>query len=227
MNGTSDKEIRERLVTRGAASLGNDELLSLLLTPTGERSAVEMARALLEREGCSLASLSEYELGRLRMSEGLGMKNAAMLSAAFELGRRANDSRASQPDIIRDKMDVVELLGPQLSRLTHEEMWVLYLNSANRILEKRRIAQGGVNKLVVDYKLVVKRAVELLAGAMIVVHNHPSGVAEPSDEDRDITDRLVQAAGLFDIMVIDHIIISADGNYSFRQNGLLKNNREK
>ena len=221
MDNRTDKQVREKLVARGASSLENDELLSLLLSVSGERSAVEVARAILEREGGSLSALAEQELGRLRMAEGIGMKSAATLVAAFELGRRVSAEGAVQTDVVRDMNDVVALFAPKLSRLAYEEMWVLYLNSANRIIEKRRVAQGGVNRLVVDYKLVVKRAVELLADSMILVHNHPSGVAEPSQEDRDITERLSQAARLFDISLMDHIIIANTSTYSFFKSGEL------
>ncbi len=220
MDNRSDKQVREKLVARGVSALENDELLSLLLNVSGDRSAIEVAHAILEREG-SLTALSEQKLGQLRMVEGIGMKSAATLAAAFELGRRVDAEEPVHTNVILDYNDVVRLFSPQLSRLEHEEMWVLYLNSANRIIEKRRIAQGGVDRLVVDCKLVVKKAVELLSHAIILVHNHPSGVAEPSQEDIALTERLSQAAELFSIPLLDHIIITRTNNYSFFKSGLL------
>ncbi len=219
---SSDREIKEKLVSRGVGALDDAELLSLLLAPSAGRSAIDVARRMLESEGGSLPALAEYGLTRLRMTEGLGMKSAAVVAAAFELGRRVAAQDTAQVQTVRDKRDVVELFAPMLSHLSHEEMWVLYLNTANRILEKRRLSQGGVSSIVVDCKLVVKRAIELLATSLIVVHNHPSGVAQPSGEDVEITERLAKAAQLFDIAVMDHIIISATGDFSFRQAGLIK-----
>ncbi len=101
-------------------------------------------------------------------------------------------------------------------------MWALYLSSANGVIEKTRVSQGGVTALVVDYKLVVKRAVEVLASSLIIVHNHPSGVAAPSPEDIAITQRIAQAAALFDIRLVDHIIIADGASYSFRQYGMIE-----
>ena len=116
----------------------------------------------------------------------------------------------------------MRIFRPQLESLPHEECWVVYLTGSNRIIEQRRISQGGLQATVVDARLVVKRALELLAAQMILIHNHPSGATEPSTEDRILTDKIVQAAALFDIRVLDHLIISREGDYSFRRAGLIE-----
>jgi len=159
---------------------------------------------------------------RLRMTEGIGVKRAAVLTAVFELAGRLHRQEAAAPASIRTKDDVTALFAPLLARLPHEEMWALYLSSANGVIEKMRVSQGGVTALVVDYKLIVKRAVEVLASSLIIVHNHPSGVAAPSPEDISITKRIGDAAALFDIGLVDHIIIADGSSYSFRQYGLIK-----
>lgn len=122
-------------------------------------------------------------------------------------------------DQIMSDRDVIELFQPELAILPHEEFWVLYLNASNKILDRVRISQGGVTGTVVDYKLIVKRAVERLAQGILLVHNHPSGNPLPSDADTLITEKLVRAASLFEITVADHVIITSGECYSFRSHG--------
>ena len=223
MERSTDREVREKLATRGVESLTQEELLSIVMGDgAGVYSAIEVAHRMLSSYDGSLLALSRAGLAKLRMVEGIGMKRASGLAAAFELSSRLKKQEALSPAIIRTKDDVVGLFEPFMGRLQHEEMWVLYMSSANGVLEKNRVSQGGVTSLIVDYKLVIKRAVELLASSMIIVHNHPSGVAIPSEEDIEITHRLTEAAALFDIMIVDHIIIADGTSYSFRQHGFIK-----
>lgn len=209
------------LQLKGAGSLTDAELLALL-TDDGAEGATVRAEALLEACGGSLASLGRTELARLRMTAGVGIKRAARLVAAAELGRRmlAQDA-AAEVRAITSSEEVVRMFRPRLIDLNHEECWALYLGSSNRIIEQVRISQGGVQGTVVDHRLVVKRALELLASQLILVHNHPSGTAEPSEEDKLLTRRIADAAALFDIRLLDHLIISRSDSCSFRSRGLL------
>ena len=122
---------------------------------------------------------------------------------------------------ITNNEDVVRIFRPQIASLPHEEFWVLYLSSANTIVGKVKVSQGGVSGTVVDHRLVVKRAIELLASGLILVHNHPSGVARPSEDDKVLTGKVSDAASLFDISVLDHLIITTGECFSFRQAGLI------
>ncbi|MBO5903091.1 MAG: DNA repair protein RadC [Tidjanibacter sp.] len=220
MANDRDREVREKLVLRGAGLLSAAELLSLIIGPdSAGESALASAERLLNHYDGSLASLLRAELPELRSATGLGIKRASALAAALELGRRAAAEQVS-PVVIHDKNDVVALF-PTLAGLSHEEMWVVYLTSSNRVIEKRRVAQGGVSALVADHKLITKRALELLAQSVILVHNHPSGSASPSAEDEAVTSRIAEAMKLFDIKLLDHIIISREGDYSFRHFGKL------
>lgn len=117
--------------------------------------------------------------------------------------------------------DVVRLMRPLMESMSHEECWVLYLTSSNRLIERQRVSQGGVQATVVDHRLIVKRALELLSTQIILVHNHPSGAAEPSPADKTLTQKVADAAALFDIRLLDHVIISREGNFSFRREHLL------
>jgi DNA repair protein RadC len=215
--------VREKLASRGVESLSDAELLSILIREgTAGTSAIDTAEALLADYGNSLALLSEAGITKLRMAQGIGMNRAAVLGATFELAARLCASEKAAPAIIKSDEDVVALLGTGMSRLKHEEMWVLYLSSANGVIEKNKVSQGGVTSLVVDTKLIVKRAVELLASSVILVHNHPSGMAKPSDEDIAVTAKIADAAALFDIVLIDHIIIAGNSSFSFRKHLLIK-----
>lgn len=216
------KNLHDKLMSRGAASLSDAELLALLIeSPDDPRDPSVTAERLLAAAGGSLASVARADLGRLRMAEGLGLRRAERLSLAAELGRRVAASAERDVECISADADVVRLMRPVFDAMRHEECWVLYLTSSNRLLERRRVSQGGVQATVVDHRLIVKRALELLSTQIIMVHNHPSGAAEPSAADRTLTEKVRDAAALFDIRLLDHIIISREGEFSFRRMSLL------
>ena len=207
---TMMQPLYDKALSRGIASLSDEELLTLLVEEPG------VAASVLRSCGGSLASVAAEEPARLRMVGGLGRNRALRLLAAAEFGRRVAESRAGEADVIATSDDVVHLFRPD-----HEECWVLYLTSSNRIVERQRVSQGGVQGTVVDHRLIIKRALELLATQLIMVHNHPSGAAEPSPQDKVLTERIARAAALFDIRLLDHLIISREGDFSFLREGLL------
>ncbi len=216
------KELLDKLTARGSASLDDAELLTLLFGEGAEsKSTEDLARRLLAHYDGSLARLGRDTLPRLRMVEGIGQRRAARIIAAAELGRRILSRQAAETTTILTNDDVVRLFRPELEMLDHEECWVLYLSSSNRIIERQRVSQGGVQGTVVDHRLIVKRALELLATQLILIHNHPSGVAEASAPDRQLTARIAEAAALFDIRLLDHIIIGRSNDFSFRLARLL------
>lgn len=218
----TDKEIRAKLISRGFTALNDAELLSLII---GEGlngvSAHDLANDVIASLGGSLGSLSSCNISKLRMVESLGVKRAVQIASAVELGTRVYNSEKKEITIIKSNDDIVDIFRPLLGRLLHEEMWVVYLSAANTILDKVKVSQGGVTSLYVDQKIVVKRGIELLASSMIIVHNHPSGGVQPSAEDIELTDRLIKSASLFDMVVIDHVIITSDANFSFRNSSML------
>ena len=217
---SDDQLTREKLVCKGVAALSDSELLSILLREgdPGE-TALGCAERLLAHFGGRLNPMGHCTLDELRMSSHLGVKRAATLVAAFELSRRFRIEQGSELQVVHTDRDITDLFAPLLSELAHEEFWVVYLNAAHRVIERTRISQGGVSATVVDARLIVKRAVERLAHAMILVHNHPSGNSTPSREDEELTERLRQAAALFDIALLDHIIIASNDHYSLRNHG--------
>ena len=215
------KNLHDKLMSRGAASLSDAELLAMLVeSATDQRDPQAVAEGLLTSCG-SLAGVARSDLSRLRMVEGIGLKRAERMVVAAEFGRRIARATTSDVECIKTDEDVARLMRPIFEGMQHEECWVLYLTSSNRLIERQRVSQGGVQATVVDHRLIVKRALELLATQLIMVHNHPSGAAEPSLADKELTKKVKSAAALFDIRMLDHVIISREGNFSFRREGIL------
>ena len=215
------KNLHNKLLSRGAASLSDAELLAMLVESSGDaRDPQQIADGLL-RECGSLQGVARSELGRLRMVEGIGMRRAERLVVAAEIGRRVAMTSNAEVVSISTDADVVRLMRGQLESISHEECWVLYLTSSNRLIERQRVSQGGVQATVVDHRLIVKRALELLSTQIMMVHNHPSGAASPSEADKVLTRKVAEAAALFDIKLLDHIIISKEGSFSFRRENLI------
>ncbi len=207
--------ITDKMDARGVQALSDEELLSLLV----EDEAV--ARELLAACG-SIANLAREERARLRMVGGLGQSRARRLQAAIELGRRVVAAEGdSAAEVITSSEDILRIMRPRLDGLKYEECWALYLTNSNRLIECQKVSQGGVQGTVVDHKLIVKRALELLSTRLVLVHNHPSGTADASEADRRLTRRLKEAAALFDIRLLDHLIVAREGDFSFKRAGLL------
>lgn len=213
--------LTNKIATRGIGSLTDAELLSLLLGDGNSTMSAEELAAKIISEGGSLAALGRMEVSRLRMLEGVGLKRAVRIAAAVEFGRRFMSAQAEEIDTITGSDDVERIFRPLFEGMKHEECWVLYLTNSNRIIERQRLSHGGVQGTVVDRRLVAKRALELLATQVIMVHNHPSGSAQPSEGDRQLTADIDEALRLFDIRLLDHLVIAGNESFSFRQSGLL------
>lgn len=218
----TDKEIRAKLISRGFSELNDTELLSIIIGEGANGiSAHNLANNIISALGGSLGELSNCSIPKLRMIESLGVKRAVQIASAVELGIRVNNSAKDKIRVITSNEDIITIFRPLIGRLLHEEVWVVYLSSVNTILDKVRVSQGGVTGAYVDHKIVIKRAIELLASSIILVHNHPSGSVKPSQEDINLTTKLTKCAALFDIILVDHMIISADLSFSFRNSSML------
>ena len=217
------RNIADKLSLRGAVALSDEELVAAVIAESpSDDAAVATARAVVAECGGRLAGVAACDLARLRMVAGLGKAKALKLKAAVEIGSRVAQSSAAAHDVIASDKDVVRIMEPVIGALQHEECWVLYLASSGRVLERMRISQGGVQSTVVDCRLIIKRALDLLAVQIVIVHNHPSGTPEPSAQDITLTERVAEAAALFDIRLLDHVIISHGNHYSFRGHNLVK-----
>lgn len=216
------KNLVDKIVSRGADSLTNEELIAAIIAESSsDEGAIAVSRELLTKAG-GVANLMETDFSRLRMMSGLGKMRAIRLKAAQELGSRVAVMKASSYDVILSDSDVARIMQPIIGGLQHEECWAIYLASSGRVLERMRISQGGVQATVVDCKLIIKRALELLAVQIVLVHNHPSGNIQPSKQDIALTERVLEAAQLFDIRLLDHVIIAKGAHYSFRGEGIIR-----
>lgn len=217
-----DDRPREKMERKGAASLSDAELIGILLrVGNANETAVEVAQRLLSSVNQSLNELARLSLGQLTRIKGIGKTKAITILAALELGRRRSAEGAVNRERIFSSRSVIEIFQPMLSDLPYEEFWVLLLNKSNKVIERAKLSQGGVGGTVVDPKIVLKLAVERLASALIVVHNHPSGNPQPSDKDIALTKKLRNASEFFDISLLDHVIITDGECYSFADNGII------
>ena len=217
------KNITDTLLSRGAESLTDEQLLAVIVAEdTSDERAKTLAAELMTSSAGLLQRLVDGDTMRLRMVAGLGLRRALRLKAAAELGRRVARAEAMAHDSITSDADVVRIMEPLMGTLQHEECWALYLASSGKVIERQRISQGGVQATVVDSKIVLKRAIELLAVQIVLVHNHPSGSAEPSRQDIELTERIAEGARLLDMRLLDHVIIARGAHYSFRGHNLIK-----
>ena len=212
-----DDRPREKLLKRGTAALSDTELTAILLrTGTRNETVVELARRILASVGNNLDELGKLGVDELRKNfKGIGETKAVTLIAALELGRRRKSAQAMERRQITCSRDVAQHFQPLLADLPHEEFWTMTLNRQHKVIDMRCVGKGGVSATAVDAKIVLKMAVEQLASAIVLCHNHPSGNLQPSRQDIDITDKLKNACHYLDIQLLDHIIIGGQGYYSF------------
>lgn len=213
---------REKLLAKGITSLSNSELLAILIRSGGrEESAVELARKILITAGNNLRELGRLSLNDLVKHKGMGPAKALAIIAALELGRRRGKSELQDKIRIGGSQDVYMLFQPVLGDLAHEEFWILLLNRANRVIDNIRISQGGISGTVIDVRIILKHALDRLASAMILCHNHPSGNLKPSEADMKITSKISDSCRTMDLQLLDHLIIADNSYFSFSDEGLI------
>lgn len=215
-----DDRPREKLMLKGKGALSDAELLAILIgSGNSKETAVDLCKRILQQANNNLNSLAKHSINDLMKFKGIGEAKAISIVAALELGRRLESSSEEEREKITASKDAYRILKGNLADLPHEEFWALYLNRANKVIEKSFISRGGVSGTVADFKIIFKRGLELLASSVVLAHNHPSGNLVPSDEDRKITKKFNEAARLLDMSLTDHIIITDSGYYSFRDEG--------
>ena len=213
---------REKMLAKGIQSLSDSELIALLIgSGTRKITAVELARQILNKTGNNLDILGKYSVADLKKHKGIGQARAITIVAALELGRRRKQADSPDREKITGSADVFNLMHPIFSDLSHEEFWILILNRSNRVIDKRKISQGGLTGTVTDIRIILKTAIENLATSLILCHNHPSGNLQPSDADISVTRRLKDSASLMDISLLDHLIIAGKGYFSFADENII------
>lgn len=212
---------RERLMSAGAAALSDGELLALLIgTGTRSHPAASLAHGLLARFG-GFPGLLAASRSRLLETPGIGVARWCQLQAAVEVARRSVGQDLRCRDALASPEEVRRYLSLGLQHRPYEVFVALFLDSQNRLLAADELFRGTLNQTAVYPREVVRRALEHNAAAVILAHNHPSGVAEPSQADRLLTDALRRALQQLDIPVLDHLIVAGGRTYSFAQHGLL------
>lgn len=212
---------REKLLSQGPTALSDAELLAIFLrTGTPGQTAVELARELLSEFG-SLRGLLQANRQQLCAARGLGPAKFAQLQAVLELARRHLGERLQRGDLLLNPEATRRYLITTLGDLPHEVFCCLFLDTRHRLICYEKLFQGTIDGASVHPREVVRRALHHNAAAVILAHNHPSGVAEPSDADQRITRRLKQALQLVDIRVLDHLVVGDRTAMSFAEHGLL------
>lgn len=227
MNGIKtwsiDDRPREKLLLKGTNALSNSELIAILINNgTPNKTAVDLAKELLTATNNNLerlGNLSVKEIVQLKI-KGLGQAKAIAIVAALELGIRRNSTENRKEKIMQSR-DIAEYLKALLQYKQHEIFLVVFLNRANKIIHHEIISEGGITGTVADPRIILKKALEHNATAIILCHNHPSGSLKPSAADTALTYKIKEAANFFDILVADHVIVSNEGYYSFADEGIL------
>lgn len=216
-----DDRPREKLLVKGCAALSDAELIAILISSGNRKmSAVELAQLILRDTGHNLTQLAKLGLDDLMTYSGIGEAKAISIVAALELGRRRRTEEAPKKLKVDNSRVVYEEFY-HLSDLNHEEFWVMLLSRSNEVMDRQKVSSGGVSGTVADARLIFKSAIQRLASAIILVHNHPSGNLKPSDADIKLTRKLKEAGELLDISVLDHLIVADTGYYSFADEGML------
>lgn len=212
---------REKLLERGAAALSDAELLAIFLrVGVAGTSAVDMARSLLSEYG-SLGALLAADRRTFCAARGLGSAKYAQLQAVLEMARRHAGEDFDMRDVLRDPQATRDYLALKLAHVPHEVFACLFLDTRNRVIAFEELFRGTIDGATVYPREVVKAALRHNAASVILAHNHPSGVAEPSRADRDITRRLIDGLALVDIRVLDHLVLGRNQSVSLAERGLI------
>ncbi len=219
---SDDDKPREKLLLKGKTALSDAELLAIIIgSGSKNESAVALSQRILASVSHNLNTLGKLSITQLTAFKGMGDAKAISIQAALELGKRRRAAELPQWQTISSSISVFEIMQPVIGELAHEEFWILYLNNAHKIMLKAQLSKGGITGTLVDVRLVYKTALELGAVGIILTHNHPSGTLRPSESDRQITKKLKMAGEQLDIRVLDHLIITEHGYFSFADEGML------
>lgn len=221
-NWSEDDQPREKLLYKGKNVLSDAELIAILIgSGSRNESAVDLCKRILQQNNNQLHQLQKRTIQQLMQFKGIGEAKAITIVAALELAKRLQLSETKELTKINSSADACKLMQPLIGDLPHEEFWVLLLNNSNKVVYKLQLSKGGLTQTIVDIRLIYKTALEHLATAIILVHNHPSGQLNPSQADNDITQKIKKAGNTLDIKLLDHLIITQKDYFSFADEGIL------
>lgn len=217
-----DDRPREKMLNKGTSVLSDAELLAILIgTGTREESALDIARKILSSISYDLPSLGKMGMKDLIRFHGMGVAKAVTLLAAIELGKRQRAGEFKQVKKVRSSREVYERFLEHMNHLKHEEFWVMCLSRSQQVLSMNKIGEGGLSATIADPKKVFRIALENNAACIIVAHNHPSGNLQPSQEDNKLTNRLRENGNMMDCPLLDHLVVTDNGYYSYADEGAL------
>ncbi len=214
---------REKMMQRGAEALTDAELLGILIgSGSTDESAVSLMQRILATCDNNLNLLAKWEVRDFARFKGMGPAKSITIMAALELGKRRNLQMQAERQQVRSSADIYNLFHPLLCDLPTEEFWVLLLNQATKVIDKVRISRGGIDQTTADVRTILREALLKRATQIALVHNHPSGNTRPSNEDLRLTQAVQRAAATMNIHLIDHLVITDGGYYSFNDEGRLE-----
>ncbi|MBB2149439.1 RadC family protein [Pedobacter gandavensis] len=212
---------REKLMLHGRRHLSDAELVAILIVSgNAEESAVDLSKRILASCNQDLDALGRLSVQDLCKFRGIGEARAISIIGALELGRRRKPG-STELTKITSSQDCHQELSPVMTDLIQEEFWILLLNRANQVIAKHQVSKGGLTGTVADPKVIFKIALEHNAAYVVLAHNHPSGNLKPSEEDLQLTRKLVSAGKLLDLYILDHLIITNKSFFSFNDEGLI------
>ena len=221
-NWAEDDRPREKMARLGAEVLSNAELLAIIINNgSKEKSAVELAKEILKLSTDNLDELGKLTIQDFQKIKGIGIAKAITIAAALELGRRRSGSNLLHRTKVSSSKEIAVYLRSILKDNSNEVFAVLFLNQANKIKSFKIMSKGGITGTVADPRIILKQALDEGATSLVLSHNHPSGNLNPSRADQELTQKIKNAASYFDIKILDHIIVSDEGHYSFADEGLL------
>lgn len=213
---------REKLIAKGKNALTDAELIAILIgSGNREESAVALSKRILASVDHEINALGKLSVKQLMNFKGIGEAKAITIVAGLELGRRRRDENVGVVPKITCSKDAFHLFHPIMGDLEHEEFWVLFLNNANKVIQKKQISVGGKTGTLVDARIVFRSALEYGATGIILGHNHPSGVVMPSQSDKMLTQKLKQAGITLDINLLDHLVITEKNYFSFADESII------
>lgn len=222
-NLADDDKPREKALNQGIGVLSDAELLAILLrTGVTGKNVIEVSRDILAKFGNDLARLARATPRELaQLVPGIGPAKAITVIAALELGSRCRGAMAVKKQTLSSSRDIYEYIRDKVQDLDHEQFWAIMLNRQLGVECRELISTGGLDATLVDMRMLMKKALDAHATAIAVVHNHPSGNLKPSASDNTLTQRIKSACQTLDIRLIDHLIISPTGYYSYADNSNL------
>lgn len=219
---SEDDKPREKMMLKGKSALSDAELVAILIgSGSRNESAVALSKRILASVSNNLSSLGKQSLAQLMEFKGIGEAKAITIAAALELGRRRKEENPLELVKVTSSKVMYQEMYPIIGELAHEEFWVVYLNNSNKIIFKAQLSKGGITGTIVDVRLVFKIALEQNAVAIVLAHNHPSGKLQASEADIQVTKKIKNAGLQLDIPVLDHIIVTEQGYFSFADEGIL------